>query len=157
MRPALLTLLLLAACALPGARHPALDEAEAVLDELHAAAARADGATYFDLFVPEALYLGTDATEHWDLPAFRAFAEPYFARGQGWTYVPRQRHVGLGPSADVVWFDERLDNARYGETRGSGVLVRRDGRWRIAQYVLSFPVPNELAVDLVERVRALPR
>jgi hypothetical protein len=147
-------LFLLCACALPAARPTALDEAEVVLDALHATAARADGAAWFALFAPDARYVGTDASEHWDLAALHAFADPYFARGQGWTYVPRERHLALGPSGDVAWFEERLDNASYGETRGSGVLVRRDGRWLIAQYVLSFPVPNELAPDLVQRVRA---
>ena len=42
-----------------------------------------------------------------------------------------------------------------GECRGSGVLVRGERGWRIAQYVLSLPVPNELALDLVQRIRAL--
>ena len=129
----------------------------ATLDALHAAASRADGPAYFALFAPDAVFIGTDASERWDLPAFRAYCEPYFARGQGWTYVPVERHLGFGPAGDVAWFDERLQNEKYGETRGSGVLVQQGGRWLVAQYVLSFPVPNELAPDLVERVRALPR
>ncbi|HZL99978.1 MAG TPA: nuclear transport factor 2 family protein [Planctomycetota bacterium] len=148
---------LVCGCSAPRAPAPAAaGDPAAVLDALHAAASRADGAAYFALFLPDAVFIGTDASERWDLPAFRAYAEPYFARGQGWTYVPTERQLVLGPSGDVAWFDERLQNEKYGETRGSGVLVRRDGRWLVAQYVLSFPVPNELAPDLVERVRALP-
>jgi len=127
---------------------------EATLDALHAAAARADGAAYFALFTPDAVFIGTDATERWDLAAFKAYCEPYFGRGQGWTYVPTERHVVYGPWREVAWFDERLQNEKLGETRGSGVLVWRKGHWLIAQYVLSMPVPNELAPDLVERVRA---
>lgn len=128
----------------------------ATLDALHAAASRADGPVYFALFTPDAVFIGTDASERWDLPAFRAYCEPYFAKGQGWTYVPTERHVVLGPAGDVAWFDERLQNEKYGEVRGSGALVLHDGRWLIAQYVLSMPVPNSLAADLVQRVRALP-
>ena len=40
-----------------------------------------------------------------------------------------------------------------GETRGSGVLTRSGGRWRIAHYVLSFAIPNEVAQEVVEAVR----
>ncbi len=148
-----LVLALLAACAAPpGSGGPA-----EALDALHAAAARADGAAYFALFMPDAVFLGTDASERWDLAAFHAYAEPYFARGQGWTYVPIERHVALGAGGEVAWFDERLANEKYGEARGSGVLLLRDGRWRVAQYVLSFPVPNELAPELTGRIRALGR
>lgn len=140
-------------CALPGDCGDGRDSPDATLDALHAAASRADGAAYFALFTPDAVFIGTDAQERWDLPAFRAYCEPYFSRGQGWTYVPTERHVVR--EDDIAWFDERLHNDKYGETRGSGVLVRRGGRWLVVQYVLSIPVPNELAPDLVERVRAL--
>jgi len=136
---------------------PGLQPVADVLDALHLAAARADGPAYFALFAPDAVFIGTDATERWDLPAFRAYCEPYFAKGQGWTYVPKERHLAMGRWGDVAWFDERLDNAKYGETRGSGVLVHRDGRWLIVQYVLSMPVPNEIAPEVVEKIRGLKR
>ena len=141
-----------AACAAPGASLPA-NGVEATLDALHAAASRADGAAYFALFAPGAVFVGTDATEHWDIAAFRAYAEPSFSRGQGWTYTPIERHVSIAESGDVAWFEERLGNAKYGETRGSGVLVREGGRWLVAQYVLSFAVPNALAPQVVELIR----
>jgi len=51
----------------------------------------------------------------------------------------------------VAWFDERLQNEKYGETHGSGVLERS---WKIVHYNLSFTVPNELAPELVERIWA---
>ena len=134
---------------------PDPSQAGATLDALHAAASRADGPAYFALFTPDAIFIGTDATERWSLEEFRAYCEPYFSKGQGWTYVPTERHLTPAPrQPDVVWFDERLQNEKYGETRGSGVLVLHEDRWLVAQYVLSFPVPNELAPDLVERIRA---
>jgi hypothetical protein len=46
-------------------------------------------------------------------------------------------------------------NASLGETRGSGVLLREDGRWRVAQYNLTIPIPNELAGDVALRIREL--
>jgi hypothetical protein len=61
------------------------------LDQLHDAASKADGKRYFNLFTDDAIYIGTDATERWTIKEFRAFAEPYFAKGTGWTYKPRSR------------------------------------------------------------------
>jgi ketosteroid isomerase-like protein len=136
------------------ARWKAESDARATLDLFHAAAAKADGATYFDLLAADAVYLGTDAAERWTKDQFRTFAEPYFASGRGWTYVATERHVQVSRGGDLAWFDERLENDKYGETRGSGVLRRSGGRWRIVQYNLAFPVPNELSLDLVARIRA---
>lgn len=123
----------------------------AVLDDWHRAASAADGPRYFGHMAEECVYLGTDASERWSLAAFRAFCEPYFARGVGWTYTPRERHVSL--AGDVAWFDERLWNETYGECRGTGVLRKRRGTWEIVHYSLTFPVPNELAARVVELIR----
>jgi len=131
--------------------------ASAAIDALHAAASRADADAYFAIFAPDAIFLGTDATERWTVEQFRAWAAPYFSRGQGWTYVLTERHVFLSAAGDVAWFDERLHNDKYGEVRGSGVLVDGPHGWRIAQYNLAMPVPNELAADLVTRIRAAGR
>lgn len=54
-------------------------EIERVLDALHAAAARADGQTYFGLFTPDAVFIGTDVRERWSFPEFRARSEPSLA------------------------------------------------------------------------------
>ena len=136
---------------------PEEEAAAEVLDALHQAASKADGATYFDLFTPDATYIGTDVTEHWSIAEFRAYAEPYFARGRGWTYVPRSRSLTLAPldCRCVVWFDEALDSQSYGTSRGTGVLVRGDdGKWRVALYALTFPIPNALAREMTGRIRA---
>lgn len=127
-------------------------EVNAVLDAMHAAAARADGVTYFAQYSPSARFIGTDAGEHWSLQDFRAYAEPYFARGQGWTYRPHDRTVmSLG---GVFLFDEKLSHDSYGELRGSGVLTRDPaGQLKIEQYVLSFTVPNDRADAVVAAIR----
>jgi hypothetical protein len=128
-------------------------EISAVLDRFHAAAARADGSAYFELFAPNGVFIGTDATERWSLAEFRAYAEPYFGKGRGWTYLPRDRSVVLGPDGRTAWFDELLDSQSYGTARGVGVLVRRPEGWRIAQYALSLPIPNDVARELTARIR----
>ncbi|PZO08514.1 MAG: protein with SnoaL 3 domain, NTF 2 superfamily [Alphaproteobacteria bacterium] len=131
-------------------------DVEAVIDRMHQAASRADGAEYFSQFTPDARFIGTDATERWSLTAFRAYAEPYFARGQGWAYVPRERTVTIAPidCRCIAWFDETLNNASYGHVRGSGVLRLTVDGWKIEQYVLSFAVPNDRADAVVAAIKA---
>lgn len=113
------------------------------LDDFHDAAARADEPRYFAHFAPEAVFLGTDATERWNVTAFRAYVHPHFAAGKGWTYRLVRRAVSFAPSMSTAWFDEDLLGERVGPTRGAGVLVFLDGRWLIALYDLSITVPNE--------------
>lgn len=125
-----------------------------VLDTLHASAASADEDAYFALYAPEAVFLGTDATERWTLSAFRAFAMPYFQRDSAWIYEPIERHVALSPDGRFAWFDERLMNERFGECRGSGALRLIDGQWRITQYNLTIPIPNDLVDEVVARIGA---
>lgn len=140
---------------------PAPEEAAvaAVLDRLNAASTAADGPTYFSLFTPQARFVGTDASEHWTLAEFRAFAEPYFARGRGWSYPATARTITIAPIACrcVAWFEEKLTNATYGETRGSGVMRLTADGWKIEQYVLSFAVPNDSAKAVVDVIRAPAR
>ena len=52
-------------------------------------------------------------------------------------------------------FDELLAHDRLGQCRGSGVLVREGDRWKVAQYNLSVPVPNDIVLDVAERIRAM--
>jgi len=127
-------------------------DVNAAIDAYHAAASAADLEGYIGLMAPGGVFLGTDATERWDRDEFRAFCEPYFAAGRGWTYVPRDRHVEV--AGRVAWFDEILANEAYGTLRGSGVLTRHAGGWRIEQYNLAFLVPNDVAKEVVERIRA---
>jgi hypothetical protein len=129
------------------------------LDSLHDAAAKADETQYFALFAKDAVFLGTDAKERWTLEEFKAFAHPYFAKGKAWTYtpVPGTRHVTIeGQNHDVAWFDEQLQNAKLGVCRGSGVLIKRDGVWKIRQYNLTMLVPNEIAETVAEMGRGVP-
>lgn len=141
----------------PKASAPDPDRAAitAVLDALHESASKADGTRYFGLFTPDAVFLGTDATERWTLEQFKAYANPLFAKGKGWIYTARDRHIFLnGAAGNTAWFDERLDNAKLGECRGTGVLVKSDHGWKIAQYNLTVPVPNELMAKVVELIKA---
>lgn len=127
----------------------------AALDDLHDAAAKADEVRYFRRFAKDAVFIGTDATERWTKAEFQTWAKPYFARGTAWAYTPRDRHIFFSADGATAWFDEFVDNVKLGACRGTGVLVLDEGEWRVAQYHLVIPVPNDLAPDLVDRARKL--
>ena len=150
----LLTLLILAVPAWADSSSSTEAEASAIatqLDDFHKAASNADFDAYFDLFSENGVFIGTDATERWPVPVFKEFVRPYFSQGKGWTYVPRDRTIVV--RGDVAWFDELLDSAAYGECRGSGVLVKEGGQWKVAQYNLHFPVPNDLAKPITKMIK----
>jgi hypothetical protein len=127
----------------------------AVLDEFHAAASVADEERYLGQLGPEAVFLGTDGSERWAGEAFRAFVHTYFSRGKGWTYEPSGRSVEIAADGRTAWFDERLENESFGECRGTGVLQLREDGWKIEQYSLSIPIPNEIATEVVAQIRNL--
>jgi hypothetical protein len=143
-----------AAIAVAACREPPATSPEQVLDAFHAAAARADYEGYFAAWTDASVFLGTDATERWVGQEFRDFAKPHFDSGRGWTYRPRARRVSISRDGRTAWFDELLDNDKYGECRGSGVLERRGDSWVILQYNLGIPMPNDAADELVQRIRA---
>ena len=148
-----LLLLFLLSLSLPALCDPQGDVGR-VLDDFHKAASQADGARYFGHFTKDAIFLGTDITERWTLPEFQAYAAPHFSRGKGWTYTPVTRHVYLSADGQTAWFDETLKNEKYGMTRGSGVLLLQDGDWKVAQYHLTLPVPNDLMDDVVKMIQS---
>ena len=129
---------------------------EAVIDGLltsfHQAASDANGDLYFSLFAEGAVFMGTDATERWTVADLKAYAEPYFSQGRGWTYRDTERHVFVSDDGQTAWFDELLWNEKYGTLRGTGVFVLTDGHWRIAQYNLAFPIPNDLAAGFASQI-----
>jgi len=47
-----------------------------------------------------------------------------------------------------------LDTPNLGVCRGSGVLVKLGGKWKIAQYNLSVPIPNALVGAIVKQIGA---
>lgn len=132
-----------------------MDRAEInrLLDRLHDAAAKADAAAYWSCYAEDAVFFGTAPEERWTIPEFKAYAEPFFKKGQGWNYTPKFRHVFLSPDFSFGWFDEGLANEKYGDCRGTGVVRKINGQWKIEQYNLSVPVPNELLPKVVEMTR----
>ncbi|MGA2213959.1 MAG: nuclear transport factor 2 family protein [Bryobacteraceae bacterium] len=126
----------------------------AVLDDWHKAASVADEPRYFGYFAPNGIFMGTDATERWTVTQFRAWAKPQFERKSAWSFKPRDRHIDFSADRKTAWFDEILDTPNLGVCRGSGVLVWLGGKWKIAQYNLSVPIPNALVDGIVKLIGA---
>jgi hypothetical protein len=135
----------------------ASDAVASVLDGWHAAAASADEEKYFAFFTPDAVFLGTDAAERWTRDEFRKWAHPYFVKGKAWSFRATARWISFSPDRSVAWFDEALDTPNLGPCRGSGVLVSTPAGWKIAQYNLSIPIPNDLADDFKKRIEEYER
>ena len=57
-----------------------------------------------------------------------------------------------GGQRKVAWFDEALETPNLGPCRGSGVLIATQAGWKIAQYNLSIPVPNDLVDEFKKRI-----
>ncbi len=124
-------------------------EINALLDSWHKAAADADFEQYFSKMTDDGVFIGTDATENWQNEEFRTFSKPYFDRGKAWSFQAVERNIYVGESGAIAWFDELLDT-QMELCRGSGVLEKIDGQWRIAHYVLSIAVPNENVAELIQ-------
>lgn len=132
----------------------ARDRINAVLDDWHAAAAAADEKRYFGHLTSSSVFMGTDAKERWTKEEFQAYAHPFFAKGKAWSFTSTRRSIGLGPGLATAWFEEDLATPNLGPSRGSGVLVFEDKVWRIDQYNLSVPIPNEIFDEVKKLIAA---
>ena len=121
----------------------------AVLDDFHDAAAKADKDRYLGHFTEDGAFLGTDEWERWPLkPDFTEYVDMRFKNG-GWSYHSEKKVIAFSKDGSVAWFDETsISNRNGGRFRGSGVLEKIDGTWKIAQYVLSFLVYNEVGGEV---------
>ena len=120
-----------------------------VLDDLNTFAATADYKNYFDLYAEESTFIGTDATEVWNKKEFMAWAKPFFEKGKAWNFSSLKRSITFSKDGNYAWFDEVLDT-QMKICRGSGVLEKIGGKWKIRQYVLSTTVPNDVIDEVVK-------
>ncbi len=146
----LLLFLLIISCSIPTkAQDKRKEQINLILDNWHKAAANANFNDYFNILTDDAIYIGTDAAEHWNKTAFEAFAKPYFDKGKAWSFTALERHIYFSPDGKMAWFDELL-NTQMKICRGSGVLVRVKNSWKIKHYVLSMTIPNDNTNEVVK-------
>ena len=124
-------------------------EINTLLNDWHKAAADVKFDAYFSHFSKDAVYIGTDAAENWKVGAFKEWAKPYFDKGTTWNFKMVERTVFVSADGQLAWFDELLDT-QMKLCRGSGVLKKENGKWKIAHYVLSVTVPNENMEEVVK-------
>jgi ketosteroid isomerase-like protein len=131
-----------------------LDAINKVLDDFHDAAAHGDQQRYLDHFTEDGVFLGTDEWERWPKhPDFTDYVGSRFKDGVGWNYKSVERAVSISASSDIAWFDEVLFSEQNGRFRGTGVLARQDGRWKVAHYAMSFLILNENWDEVIELTR----
>ncbi|MCH1931566.1 nuclear transport factor 2 family protein [Shewanella sp. A25] len=119
-----------------------------VLDALNQYSSSADWDKYFALYRKDGIFIGTDASERWGMAEFERYARP----SKGWRYDLTERH--LIQHGDVMLFDELLNSPSYGVSRGTGTLIKTEGEWKIAQYHLSFPIPNGIAKQITQEIKS---
>lgn len=125
-------------------------EIHSLLDSLNISAAQADFDKYFSYFAEGATYNGTDATENWDKESFMAWSKPYFDAKTTWNFKSVKRNIyHIGTNYDIAWFDELL-NTQMKICRGSGVVIKEKGKWKIQQYVLSMTIPNSKLDEIIK-------
>ena len=77
------------------------------------------------------------------------WAKPFFDKGKAWNFTSLKRNITFSKDGTYAWFDEILDT-QMKICRGSGVLEKIGGKWKIRQYVLSATVPNDIIDEVTE-------
>lgn len=129
--------------------NPDQQAAAHVLDLLNQYSSDANWDKYFALYRKDGIFIGTDASERWGMAEFERYSRPT----KGWRYDLTERH--LIQHGNVILFDELLNSPAYGVSRGTGTLIKTNGNWEIAQYHLSFPIPNEVAKQITAEIKAV--
>ncbi len=139
-------------CNNSGSRTETIAGINKFMDDWHRNASVSNHSAYVGAMAEGAVYIGTDATEYWTTNEFSDWSKPYFDQKKGWNLVKLNRNIYLAENNDIAWFDELL-NTGMGLCRGSGVIRRTNGQWKIYQYVLSPTLPNKL-IDQVKALKA---
>lgn len=112
------------------------------MNNWHKAAATADEDLFFGSMDSSGVYLGTDPEEYWLRDEMKIWSKAFFEKETAWDFTPIKRNVYFSEDKKTAWFDEQLDTW-MGICRGSGILSRKNGEWKIMQYNLSVLIENE--------------
>ncbi|MHB1147024.1 MAG: nuclear transport factor 2 family protein [Lutibacter sp.] len=119
-----------------------------MLDAWHKSASEAKYDAYFNAMSNTSVFIGTDASENWGNKDFKIFSKPFFDLGKAWDFKSVKRNIYISADGNFAWFDELLDTW-MGICRGSGVLSKTEGNWKIEHYVLSVTIPNENITEVI--------
>ncbi len=157
MKNIIFPLILLSALSLNAQTNSKVEENKKAIDKTltdwHKAAADADLQGYFGKMTEDAIYLGTDAGEHWTKAEFHKFCKPHFDKGKAWNFKAESRTIYYTKNSKIAWFDEVLDTW-MGDCRGSGVLVfKKNEGWKIKHYNLAVAVPNDVIKEYIKLLK----
>jgi hypothetical protein len=99
----------------------------------------------------DAVYIGTDKSERWVGPAFKAWAKPYFDHHKAWEFHAFNRHIDFNDDKSVIWFDEQL-HTQMGICQASGVIRNTKDGFKIVHYQLSLTIPNDLVNHIKKEI-----
>lgn len=144
-----LTVLIVVSCSSSKTKISEKEDISTLLNNWHKAAAEANFNAYFNAMAEESVFIGTDATENWNKTEFMAYAKPHFDKGKAWSFTTLERNIYVSNDRKTAWFDELLDT-QMKICRGSGVLQKINGKWKIKHYVLSMTIPNEDSREIIQ-------
>ncbi len=122
---------------------------DAAVDGWHQAASDANYESYFGAMDASFIFLGTAPGERWTKEEFSAFSKPYFDKGKAWDFKASNRLWNFSKNGKMAWFDEDLDTWMRG-CRGSGIMVKKKGEWKIVYYNLTVLIENEKMDSFIE-------
>ena len=121
----------------------------AYIDNWHQSASEANYTDYFSLMDDSFIFLGTAPGERWDKEEFSKFSKPYFDKGKAWSFVGTGRLWNFSKNGKTAWFDEDLETWMRG-CRGSGIMIKRKGEWKLVYYNLTVLIENEKIKEFIE-------
>lgn len=122
-------------------------ELNTLIDNWHISAGKADFNRYFGAMTDDFVFLGTAPGERWNKEQFTIFSKPYFDKGKAWNFKPSNRIWKI--KKNIAWFDEDLDTWMKG-CRGSGIVEKIKGKWKISYYNLTVLIENEKIKEFIE-------
>jgi hypothetical protein len=126
-----------------------IKELNLIVDQWHISAGKADLNAYTQPMSSKFVFLGTAPGERWNKEAFITFSKPFFDKGKAWDFKPSNRVWEFNADSTIAWFDEDLDTWMKG-CRGSGVMIKEKGDWKIAYYNLTVLIENEKIGPFIE-------
>lgn len=124
-------------------------ELDKFVDNWHLSAAKADFDGYFGAMSDSFIFLGTAPGERWSKKQFEEFSKPYFDQGKAWDFKANNRQWNFSKNKKIAWFDEDLDTWMRG-CRGSGIMVKEKGEWKLVYYNLTVLIENEKIKEFIE-------
>lgn len=120
-----------------------------MVDNWHKAASDANFDSYFEFMDTSFIFLGTAPGERWTKQEFAAFSKPYFEKGSAWDFKAANRKWNFSKNRKIAWFDEDLETW-MNSCRGSGILIKKKGKWKIVYYNLTVLIENEKIKEFIE-------